>query len=53
MMMEMMVVMMVLVVVLVVVVKAMKPQTLQQRQYTPKPLLKATSPKPSAENHKP
>ena len=53
MMMEMMVVMMVLVVVLVVVVKAMKPQTLQQRQYTPEPLLKATSPKPSAENHKP
>ena len=56
MMMEMMVVMMVLVVVLVVVVvvvKAMTPQTLQQRQYTPKPLLKATSPKPFAENHKP
>ena len=55
MMMEMVVMMMVLVVVLVVVVvvKAMKPQTLQQRQYTPKPLLKATSPKPSAENHKP
>ena len=47
MMMEMMVVMMVLVVVLVVVVvvvKAMKPQTLQQRQYTPKPLPKSHKP---------
>ena len=51
--MMMVVVVVVVVMLVVVVVEAMKPQSLQQRQYTPNPLLKARSPKPSAENHEP